>query len=105
MHSEICMVNNSVQNKEELLQQWKEWVIVPIYKKGNKTNCSTYWGISLLSTTYRIVSNILPSRLTPYADEIIRSHHHGFWCIVPGPFEIMYSAFVKVLIKSENKVV
>jgi hypothetical protein len=37
MHSEVCMVNNSILNKEELLQQWKECVIVHIYKKGEKT--------------------------------------------------------------------
>ena len=24
MHSEICVVNNSIWNKEELLQHWKE---------------------------------------------------------------------------------
>jgi len=26
--------------KEELPEQWKELIIVPIYKKGDKTNCS-----------------------------------------------------------------
>jgi hypothetical protein len=31
-----------------LPQQWKESVIVPIYKKGDKTDCNNYWGISLL---------------------------------------------------------
>jgi hypothetical protein len=45
--------------------------VVPIYKKGDKTDCSNYWGISLLSTSYKILSNILLSRLTSYADEII----------------------------------
>ena len=49
-----------------------------IYKKGDKTDCSTYRGISLLSTTYTILSNILLSRLTPYAEEIIGDHQCGF---------------------------
>jgi hypothetical protein len=52
--------------------------VVPIHKKGDKTDCSNYPGISLLSTSYKILSNILPTRLTPYADEIIRDHQCGF---------------------------
>jgi hypothetical protein len=32
----------------------------------------------LLSTSYKILSNILLIRLTPYADEIIRDHQCGF---------------------------
>jgi hypothetical protein len=41
-----------------------------VYKKGDTTDCSNYSAISLLSTSYKILSYIL-SRLTPYADEII----------------------------------
>jgi hypothetical protein len=44
-----------------------------VKKKGDKIDCSNYWGISLLSTSYKILSNILRSRLSPYIDEIIRS--------------------------------
>jgi hypothetical protein len=56
----------------------KESVIVPIYKKGDKTDCNNYRGISLLSTAYKILSNILLARLTPYVDEIIGDHQCGF---------------------------
>ena len=53
-------------------------IIVPIYKKGDKTDCSNCGGISLLSTTYNILSNIQLSRLTPYAEEINGDHQCGF---------------------------
>jgi hypothetical protein len=48
--------------------------VVPIHKKGDATDCSNYLGISLLSPSYKILSNILLARLTPYADEIIGDH-------------------------------
>jgi hypothetical protein len=62
---------NSIWNKEELPQQRKKSIIVPTYKKGDKTEGSSCLGIPLLSTSYPIVSSILLSRLSPYADEII----------------------------------
>jgi hypothetical protein len=40
-------------NKEELFQQWKDPIIVPVYWKGYKTGCNNYRGISLLSTSYK----------------------------------------------------
>ncbi|KAJ4436467.1 hypothetical protein ANN_16498, partial [Periplaneta americana] len=54
-----------------------ESIIVPIFKKGDKTNCSNFRGISLL-LTYKILSNILLRRLTPYVDEINGDHQCGF---------------------------
>jgi hypothetical protein len=41
---------NSVCNKKEMLGQWKESVIAPIYKKGDNTDCSNYHWISLLTS-------------------------------------------------------
>ena len=55
-------------------------VIVPIYKKGDRTDCNNYRGISLLPTTYKVLSNILLSRLIPYAEEVIGDHQWGFRC-------------------------
>jgi len=45
--------------------------VVPIYKKGDKTDCNNYPELSLLSTAYKMLSNILTARLTPYVNEII----------------------------------
>jgi len=68
----------SIWNKEELPEEWKESIIVPIYKKGDKRPCNNYRGISLLPTTYKVWSNILLSRLIPYAEEVIGDHQCGF---------------------------
>jgi hypothetical protein len=61
-----------------LPQQWKESITVPIYKKDDKTDCNNYWGISLLSTAYKILSNILLVRLIPHLSEVIGYHQCGF---------------------------
>jgi hypothetical protein len=64
----------SIWNKEELSEEWKESIIVPIYKKVDKTDCNIYRGISLLPTTYKILSSILLPRLIPYVEEVIGDH-------------------------------
>jgi len=61
-----------------LPEELKEPIVVPIYKKGDKRDCSNYRGTSLLSITYKILSDILLSRLTPYAEEVIGDHVCGF---------------------------
>jgi len=66
----------------ETAEEWKESITTPIHKKGDKTDCNNYRGLSLLPTTYKILSNILLSRLIPYAKEIIRDHQCGFRCNV-----------------------
>jgi hypothetical protein len=46
LRSQIHKLINYTWNKEELPDQWKESIIVPIYRKGNKIDC----GILLLLT-------------------------------------------------------
>jgi hypothetical protein len=48
LRSKIHKPTNYVRNKEELPQQRKESIIVPIYKKGDKTDCSNHRGAYLL---------------------------------------------------------
>jgi len=50
---------------------------VAIYMKGDKTDCSNYRGISPVSATYKIESNILLSIFTPYAEKNIGYHQSG----------------------------
>jgi hypothetical protein len=78
IRSEIHKLIISIWNKDELPEEWKGSVIVPIYMRGDKTDCSIYRGIPLSSTTYKILSNILLSTLTTYAKEIVGDHQCGF---------------------------
>jgi hypothetical protein len=54
---------------------------VPIHKKADKTDCRNYHGTSLLPTSYKILSNILLSRIIPDADEIIGITNVDFYVI------------------------
>jgi len=77
IRSEFHKLINSVWKKEDM-SEWKKSITVPIYKKGDKTDCNKYRGISLLSTKYKILSNIMLSMSTPYKEEIIMYHQCGF---------------------------
>ena len=46
IRSEIHKLINSIWNKEELPEEWRESIIVSIYKKGDKTG-NNYRGISI----------------------------------------------------------
>ena len=78
IHSQIRKLINSIWNIEELPDKWKELIIVPICKNGVIKDCGNYRGVSLLPTTYKMLSNILLSRLTPYAEENIGARHCGY---------------------------
>jgi hypothetical protein len=78
LRSEIHRLIRSTWNKEELPQQWKESITVPIYKTGDKTDCNNYRGISLSSTAYKILSSIIITRLIPRVSEVIEDHQCGF---------------------------
>jgi hypothetical protein len=56
----------------------KELIGVPIHKTGDKTERRNYQRITLLPTSYKILPNILLSRIIPYADEIIGDYQCGF---------------------------
>ena len=76
--SEIHKIINSVWNKEEMSEEWKELIFVSIYTEGDKADWSKCTDLPLLTTRYKILSNILLSRLTPCAEEIIWDHQCGF---------------------------
>jgi hypothetical protein len=53
IHSAIHKLINSIRNKEDLSKQWREPIIVPIYKKDDKRDSSNCRGMPHLSTMRR----------------------------------------------------
>jgi hypothetical protein len=64
---------------------------------------SNYRGISLLSTSYKIVSNILLSRLSPYIDEINGDHQCGLHIVIHNRMHTMKKEGMELEIKCLEK--
>jgi hypothetical protein len=76
-YSMIRKLISFIWNKEELPDQWKESVIYLFTRRAIKLT-SNYRGTSLLSTLYKILSNVFLLRLNPYTDETTGDHQCGF---------------------------
>jgi hypothetical protein len=60
--SQIHKQVNSIWCKEEVAQRWMESLIVPIYTKGDTTDCSNYQGnqgTSPLAISHKILFSII----------------------------------------------
>lgn len=58
--------------------EWREAIIVPIHKKGSRTECGNYRGISLLSVVGKIYARIVSDRLRVLTDSVIMDEQGGF---------------------------
>ena len=60
-------------------QAWKDASIVTIYKKGDRTDCGNYRGISLLSIAGRVFARIVLNRLSTHIKpEVVPKTPCGF---------------------------
>jgi len=75
---QLLKLKNIIWEQEEIPESWRVSVLCPVFKKGDIMECENYREISLLNTTYKILSNILLIRINPYIKEIIGEYQAGF---------------------------
>jgi len=63
---------------EKMPSEWNKSIICPIYKNGEKSECSNYRGISLLNTVHKILATAINNRLKTYAEDLLSQEQNGF---------------------------
>ena len=65
-------------NGQQPPEDWRKDLICPIYKKGDKTNCNNYRGISFMSHAFKAYERILETRLRRYVEPKLGEWQNGF---------------------------
>ena len=64
----VCIIGK-VWDGQGLPEDWKTGVIVPLYKKGNPNEAKNYRGITLMSTAYKLYTEVIRKRLVEEVEE------------------------------------
>ena len=61
-----------IWESEEVPSEWCSALIIPVYKKGERTSCENYRGISLVNIASKLLTGIILRRLTNVREKRIR---------------------------------
>ena len=67
-----------IWHSEDVPGCWGESIVIPIFKKGQRTVCSNHRGVSLIPVISKLFALILLRRLTPSREQTIREQQGGF---------------------------
>ena len=78
--------------ESEVPQDWRDAILVSLYKKGWKFDCRNFRGISLLSIVGKLFSMIILNRLVhTIVNGILPESQYGF-CASRGTVDMIFSA-------------
>ena len=69
---------NLALQAQKVPQDWKDSIIVNLFKKGSASKCTNYRGISLLSVIGKCLSHILIGRVVGVSDAHLLDNQFGF---------------------------
>ena len=80
MKASLCYLYNEVFDRHQVPSDWRNGMIVPLYKEGDKECASNYRGITLLSNVGKIFAGILERRLSIWCEQkkIFEQEQAGF---------------------------
>ena len=65
---------NSIWSSECIPSDWLNHVIIPLLKKGSRSECGNYRGIALLSIPSKVFDRVLLNRMKPRVDTLLREN-------------------------------
>ena len=80
LSSPLSFLYNKSLECSVLPKHWKEALITPVHKKGDRSNVSNYRPISLTSPICRILESIIKDNIQDHlmTNNVILPHQHGF---------------------------
>jgi len=67
-----------IWEEESIPEEWKETIIVPIHKTGDRDRCENYRGIALGNAAYKILLNIKLGKIKPHIEKVMGDYQNGF---------------------------
>ena len=76
----LCIIFNKSYDTSEIPDDWREAYVVPIYKKGDRTDPINYRPVSLTCIACKLMEHVISSNLMRHADsnQIIYPLQYGF---------------------------
>jgi len=74
----ILELFNTITDKNQMPQEWETGMVINIHKKGTKSKCEHYRGITLLPTAYKLFANTIKNRLNEHLGEEMVEGQCGF---------------------------
>ena len=68
----------TVWREEEVPQDWRDALLVPIPKKGDLTQCDNWRGISLLDCVGKVFAKVIQTRLQKVVEDVLPDSQCGF---------------------------
>ena len=74
----LASLFSSIWASESIPSDWLDHLIVPLHKKGSRSECDNYRGIALLSIPSKVFARVLLNRIKPRAEALLRENQCGF---------------------------